>query len=216
MSQPDLKILIGPKNRSTWSLRAWLLLAHYGIPFVEDRVDYNLPDGKARLNEISPSGWVPVIWHEGIMVWDTLAIAEYLAEAYPTYQMWPADRAARARARSIVAEMHSGYADMRNEMTMFFAESREGFTPSAACQANIDRIQTIFTTCREQHGADGPFLFGRFSIADAFYAPVVSRFRTWGIGCEGAAAIYCETMWSLPSMQQWLTGAQAELLEGEG
>ena len=212
----DIKILIGPKNRSTWSLRAWLLLAHYGIPFTEDHVDYNQPEGKAHLTATSPSGWVPVIWHKGAPVWDTLAIAEYLAETFPEYQMWPADTRARSVARSITAEMHSCFAALRNEMTMFFAETGKSVAPSEACQENIDRIQKIFTDCRNEFGTTGPFLFGKFSIADAFYAPVVSRFRTWGIECEGVAAEYCETMWSLPSMQQWYRGAQAELMEGRG
>lgn len=219
MTTPEMTLLIGPRNRSTWSLRAWLLLSHYGIAFTEDHVDYNTPEGKERLKATSPSGWVPVLWHKGEPVWDTLAIAEYLNETFPEYAMWPEDARARAVARSITAEMHSGFAHIRNEMTMYFAETREGFAPSEDCSRDIERVQIIFGAMRQEFGQkfgkDGPFLFGKFSIADAFFAPVVSRFRTYGIECEGEAAKYCATMWSLPSMQQWYRSAQAEVLEAE-
>jgi len=215
MTTPDLVLLIGPKNRSTWSLRAWLILKHYGIAFAEDHVDYNTPSGYKRLQEISPSGWVPVLWHEGQPVWDTLAIAEYLNEAFPEYEMWPTDPRARAVARSVTAEMHSGFSGLRNEMHMLVVEEGLSVAPSQECRNNILRIQSIWNMARVEFGKGGPFLFGKFSIADAFYAPVVSRFRTYGIKCEGEAESYCDTMWSLPSMQQWFKGAQAELLEAE-
>lgn len=215
MTTPDMVLLIGPKNRSTWSLRAWILFSHYGIPFAEDHVDYNTPEGKQRLNEVSPSGWVPVLWHKGEPVWDTLGIAEYLAETFPEYEMWPADKRARAVARSIVAEMHSGFGDLRNELPMMFAQEGLSATPSEGCTFNIMRIQSIWEETRETYGQGGRFLFGAFSIADAFYAPVVSRFRTYGVKLDGPAADYAAMMWELPSMQQWFKGAQAELLEAE-
>lgn len=215
MTTPDMVLLIGPKNRSTWSLRAWILFSHYGIPFAEDHIDYNTPEGKKRLNETSPSGWVPVLWHNGFPVWDTLGIAEYLADIFPEYQMWPSDVHARAGARCICAEMHSGFAALRNGMPMLFAEDGKHVTLSDDCKANIARIIEIWTDFRDVFGEGGPFLFGKFSIADAFFAPVVSRFRTYGVELDGPAADYAAMMWELPSMQQWFKGAQAELLEAE-
>ena len=215
MTTPDMVLLIGPKNRSTWSLRAWILFSHYGIPFAEDHVDYRIPAGKKQLNETSPSGWVPVLFHKGEPVWDTLGIAEYLAETFPEYEMWPADKRARAVARSVTAEMHSGFAALRSEMEMLFAEEGKHVTPSDACNQNILRIQSIWNDARETFGQGGRYLFGKFSIADAFYAPVVSRFRTYGVKLDGPAADYAAMMWELPSMQQWFKGAQAELLEAE-
>lgn len=210
MGNSDFLLFVGPKNLSTWTLRAWLLLKHYGIPFEEELFDYNTADGKTALKESSPSGWVPVLWHEGLPVWDTLSIAEYLNELFPEHQMWPANARARSGARSITAEMHSGFSALRNEMPMAFLETRE-VTPSADCQRDVARIQEVWTDCRAVFGAGGPFLFGRFSIADAFYAPVVSRFRTYGVPCEGAAAEYMETMWALPAMQEWGRGAAVEV-----
>jgi glutathione S-transferase len=148
-------------------------------------------------------------------VWDTLAIAEYLAETFPEFEMWPSGKRARAMARAVTAEMHSGFPALRSEMEMLFAEEGKHVTPSDACNQNIIRIQSIWEEARETHGQGGRFLFGNFSIADAFFAPVVSRFRTYGVKCEGAAADYAAMMWELPSMQQWFKGAQAELLEAE-
>lgn len=202
-------LFVGPKNLSTWTLRAWLLLKHYGIPFEEKFYDYNTPEGHAQLKKESPSGWVPVLWDEGWPVWDTLAIAEYLNERFPEHQMWPADYRARAGARCVSAEMHSGFAALRNEMPMAFLDTRE-VTPSAACQRDITRIQEIWTDCRGVFGGGGPFLFGRFSIADAFFAPVVSRFRTYGVKCEGTAADYMDTLWNLPAMKAWGEAAKAQ------
>ncbi len=214
MTTPDMTLLIGNKNLSSWSLRPWLVLSHYGIAFAEDHVRLDVPDDRATIAARTPAGWVPVLWHKGDAVWDSLGICEYLADLYLERHMWPEDARARAVARSVTAEMHSGFAALRNEMPMYFSEEKEA-TPSEACRVNIARIQNIFKDCRDEFGDGGPFLFGAFSIADAFYAPVVSRFRTYGVTCEGAAADYCEMMWSLPSMQQWYRGAQAEVLEAE-
>jgi len=211
----DMVLLIGNKNLSSWSLRPWLVLKHYGIHFAEDHVRLDVPDERATIATRTPAGWIPVLWHNDEPVWDSLAICEYLADMFPEYQMWPEDARARAVARSITAEMHSGFGHLRNEMEMRFAEEGLHVTPSEGCNLNILRIQSIWNDTRAAFGKDGPFLFGKFSIADAFYAPVVSRFRTYGVRSEGAAAEYVTTMWSLPSMQQWFKGAQAELLEAE-
>lgn len=199
----EFLLFTGPKNLSTWTLRAWLLLKHYGIHFDEQLFDYNTPEGKADLKAKSPSGWVPVLWHEGLPVWDTLAIAEYLNELFPQHQMWPADPRARAGARSVSAEMHSGFAALRNEMPMAFTQTRN-VTPSDACKADIARIQEIWTDCPAVFGEGGPFLFGKFSIADAMFAPVVSRFCTYGVeSTNDVVAAYRETMWNLPAMLAW-------------
>ncbi len=215
MTTPDFVLLIGNKNLSSWSLRPWLILKHYGIAFAEDHVRLDFPEERATIKTRTPAGRVPVLWHQGEAVWDSLGICEYLSDLYPDYHMWPDERRARAVARSVAAEMHSGFAALRNEMPMAFAEEGKSVTPSEECRADILRIQQIFADCREAFGEDGPFLFGTFTIADAFFAPMVSRFRTFGVACEGAAAEYCETMWSLPSMYQWFRGAQAEILEAE-
>jgi len=216
MTTPDLKLLIGPKNRSSWSMRAWLILTHFGIPFAEDNVDYNKPQGYRRLKEISPSSWVPVLWNGELAVWDTLAIAEHLAEIFPEHELWPTDVSARARARSVTAEMHSGFGGIRNEMHMVITATGLFVAPGRECRDDILRIQHIWNKCRTEFGEGGPFLFGKFSIADAFYAPVVARFRTYGIKCDGAAADYAEAIWALPAMQAWLKGAEAEVRDGIG
>ncbi len=203
----DLLLFAGPKIGSTWTLRAWLILKHYGIPFDEQLFDYNTDDGFARLKQESPSGWVPVLWHDGKPIWDTLSIAEYLNELFPEHQMWPSEPRARAVARSVAAEMHSSFGALRVEMPMIFGE-KHTISPSDACKANIARIENMWTDCRAEFGADGPFLFGDFSIADAMYAPVVSRFRTYGVESDSASVTdYRNAIWNLPAMQAWGAGA---------
>ena len=202
------KLYIGNRNYSSWSLRGWLLAKLSGEPF--DEVDVpltGLTPNPANL-AFSPTGLVPCL-HEGdIVVWDSMAIAGYLAERHP--QMWPDDVAARAWARSISAEMHSGFGALRNEMAMCIRERVDVRPWSSALTANIGRITGIFDESRRRFGAGGAFLCGRFSIADCFYGPVAFRFRTYGVDAPGAAGTYVHALLAHPFMQQWERAALAE------
>jgi glutathione S-transferase len=169
-----LTLVIGNKNYSSWSLRAWLALEHSGVSYREIVIPLGQPDTLARLLEQSPSGRVPVLVHDGVTIWDSLAIGEHLAEALPAAKLWPEDRAARAVARSVSAEMHSGFAGLRSCMPMNVRAKMPGLGRTPASLRDIERVRAIWTDCRHRFGQGGPFLFGRFSIADAAYAPVVS------------------------------------------
>jgi glutathione S-transferase len=205
-----MKLVIGNKNYSSWSLRPWLLLRHAGIAFDEINVRLFVPEFAAQIAQYSPAGKVPVLVDGDITVWDTLSIAEYLAERYPGQQLWPADRAARACARSICAEMHAGFATLRSQLPMNVTAVLPGLGWNVAVQRDVDRIAQIWTNLRRRYGADGPFLFGAFSIADAYYAPVVSRFATYGIRLPDEAKDYADFMLALPAMQQWIADAREE------
>jgi glutathione S-transferase len=206
----SLTLVIGNKNYSSWSMRPWLLLRQAEIPFKEVRIPLYWPESAAQLTAWSPSGKVPALHDGEIRVWDSLAICEYLAERFPDRQLWPADTAARAVARSVSAEMHSGFAALREQMSMNIRARRpgEGRTPESL--ADIARIIAIWTDCRARFGGGGDFLFGRFSIADAMYAPVALRFLTYGVELEGAAKDYAEAVLALPALQQWVADALAE------
>jgi glutathione S-transferase len=205
-----LTLVIGNKNYSSWSLRPWLLLRQSGIPFSEVRIPLYRPDTLDELRAWSPSGLVPLLQDGECKVWDSLAIAEYLNERFPELQLWPADSAARAMARSVSAEMHAGFGALRQAMSMNIRGRypEQGRTPE--CLRDIARIQAIWNDCRSRHGADGDFLFGHFSIADAMYAPVALRFQTYAVALEGAARDYAETMLALPAMQEWIAAAMTE------
>lgn len=204
-----LTLVIANRNYSSWSLRAWLFLKHCGAPFREIRIPLDEPGTRAAILEHSPTGRVPLLVDGAIRVWDSLAICEYLAEKFPAAHGWPAAVAARAEARAVAAEMHSGFQALRNEMPMNI-RARRRVTPSAAARADIDRVIAIWTGCRARHGAGDPWLFGRFSIADAMYAPVVWRFATYGVALPGAAADYAATVRADPAMAEWATAARAE------
>ncbi|HEX4986872.1 MAG TPA: glutathione S-transferase family protein [Burkholderiales bacterium] len=202
-------LVIGNKAYSSWSLRPWLLMRHAGIAFDEARVSLYQPGAKQVLLDHSGAGKVPVL-HDGAQtIWDSLAIAEYLAEKHPEHGLWPADAAARAVARSVSAEMHSGFSSLRSQMPMN-VRRRIPRQPGAEAAADIARIQSIWVDCRKRFGAGGPFLFGAFSIADAMYAPVASRFQTYGVGLAEPAGAYAQTLLDLPAFQAWVTGARAE------
>jgi glutathione S-transferase len=204
-------LVIGDKNISSWSLRPWLVLQAAGIAFEEEWAPLRLPDSKQNILRHSPAGFVPVLKHNRLVIWDSLAIAEYLAEQFPQKHLWPADAAARARARSISAEMHSGFAALRTHMSMDILGKHPGQGhDQEGVAGNIARIQEIWRDTRAQWGAGGPFLFGAFSIADAMYAPVVSRFRTYGVACDTVCSAYMEAVWNLPAMQQWIEGARQQ------
>lgn len=205
-------LVIGNRNYSSWSLRAWLALRHAGLAFDEHRVALNKPQTKAEILRYAPSGRVPC-WLDGdLVVWDSLAICETANERYLGGSLWPADADARAQARAITAEMHAGFAALRAHMPMDI-RSRRPDSGAAARQrpevaADIDRIQSMLTQ-RLQHSG-GPLLFGGFTIADAFYAPVLTRFVTYGVPMTPLLAAYHDAVLALPSMQQWTAAAHAE------
>lgn len=205
-----LILVIGNKAYSSWSLRPWLLMKHAGIDFTEKPISLYAVDARQTILKHSAAGKVPVLKDGDLTIWDSLAICEYLAEKYPARHLWPADAAARAQARSVSAEMHSGFANVRTQMPMNVRREIPGRGKTPEVAAEVARIEAIWNGCRARHGNDGPFLFGGFSIADAMYAPVASRFRTYGIALHGAAGEYVATMLALPAMQEWIAGAHAE------
>ncbi|WP_416244272.1 glutathione S-transferase family protein [Azospira sp. APE16] len=208
-----MQLVIGNKNFSSWSLRPWLLLKQAGLPFREIPVRLRQADTKAQILAHSPSGKVPALIDGDLTVWDSLAICEYLAEkaSLNHVDLWPADPKARAEARSVSAEMHSGFAALRQHMSMEVAASRPGEGQTPEVLADIARIAALWTSCRERFAAAGPFLFGDFSVADAMYAPVAFRFHTYGVELPPLAAAYRDTLLALPAMQEWAAGARAEV-----
>jgi len=210
-----ITLVIGDKNLSSWSLRPWLLMTQAGIAFDERLIRLDRPEAKAEIAKFSPSGRVPSLIDGDLAIWDSLAIAEYLAEKFPEKGLWPAAARARAIARSVSAEMHSGFQGLRSLWTMNFA--REGMRHlTYGIDGEIARVIEIWESCRRDFGrkpdAGGPFLFGRFSIADAMYAPVVSRFQTYGpVKLPPLADQWRAMMWSLPAMREWGEGAKREI-----
>jgi glutathione S-transferase len=206
----DITIYLGNKNYSSWSLRPWLALKQTGAPFDEEVIPLGEPTTRSTVLRFSPSGRVPALKHNELTVWDSLAMCEYLAETFPQAKLWPEDKAARAVARAASAEMHSGFAALRDHLPMNMRSSfpNRGVTPEV--QSDINRITAIWRDCRKRFGANGPFLFGDFTIADAMYAPVVSRFRTYKIELEEEAQAYTDAVWALPALQEWLTAAKNE------
>jgi glutathione S-transferase len=211
-------LLIGTKNWSTWSLRPWLALRATGVPFEEIVVPLRRPDTRPTIRRLSGADTVPVLQvaeNEGcITVFDSLAMCETLAERHPEAALWPAGPAARAQARSISAAMHSGFAALRATLSMEFARRLPTPDLSPEVQNDIATIERFWESALLTHGVEGGFLFGRFSIADCMYAPVVSRFRTYGIALAPELQAYCERMFALPAMQDWLHAAEAEVDAG--
>jgi glutathione S-transferase len=200
-------LYIGSKNYSTWSLRAWVLLKALGIPFREQRLALYQPDTPTHIRQVSPSGRVPCLHDGTTVVWDSLAIIEYLAERHRG--VWSVDAVARAWARSAAAEMHSGFVRLRDELGMNVRLRRER-TPSAAAAADIARIIEIWHQGRERFGQGGDFLCGTFSAVDAFYCPVAFRFQTYAVALDGSAANYARALLALPAMQDWAQAAAGE------
>jgi glutathione S-transferase len=207
---PRLSLLIGNKNYSTWSMRPWVLLTQADIPFEEVQLwfdqDAHLPDAADRL----PAGKVPVLRVDGAAVWDSLAICETVAELYPDKHLWPADARARQIARSICAEMHSGFGNLRNAMPMNIRASMPGKGMSAEVERDIDRIVALWRECRERYGQGGDMLFGRFTIADAYYAPVVMRFMTYEAALPPDAQRYADAVRELAAVRGWIDAARRE------
>jgi glutathione S-transferase len=207
-SEQRLTLVIGNKNYSSWSLRPWLAMTHAGIPFTELRIALYEEDSRRRILEHSPAGKVPVLKDGTTVVWDSLAILEYLAERFPERGLWPKDAAARARARSMSAEMHSGFPALRARMPMNLRNSYPGRGLTPEVEADIARITALWTECRAR--ATGPFLMGDFCIADAMFAPVATRFVTYGVKLAAACRRYVDTLIGLPAMQAWYADARAE------
>jgi glutathione S-transferase len=209
-----LKLVIGNKNYSSWSMRPWLALRANDIEFEEVFIPLYTDDkdDKDRILSFSHAGKVPALVDGDLTVWDSMAIIEYLAEKFPQARLWPEDRARRAHARSISAEMHSGFMPLRNECGMNLHRPVGAIALSADAKANIARIEEIWLECRERYGKLGPFLFGAFSAADAMFAPVVHRFRTYAIDAAPPAKDYMAAMMALPAFQQWTRDGLAETL----
>ena len=208
-----LTLVIGNKNYSSWSMRPWLALKTANIAFDEISIPlYTGEADKQRILAFTRSGKVPVLVDGDVTVWDSLAIIEYAAERFPETRLWPEDRARRAHARSVSAEMHSGFAPLRNECGMNLHRPVGAITLSAGAQADVARIQQIWIECRERYGKLGPFLFGAFGGADAMFAPVVHRLRTYAVPVAPEVQAYMDAMMSLPAFQEWTRGGLAETL----
>jgi glutathione S-transferase len=201
-------LTISSKNYSSWSLRGWLLCRMAGLKFVEVVVPVDDPANRAELLLLSPSILVPCLTHQGIRIWDTLAIAEYLSELRPKAGLLPADRGARARCRSICGEMHSGFTNLRSALPMNLKARHPGFKVWAGAQADIDRITAIWRECFAAY--HGPYLFGKLTMADAMYAPVVTRFLTYDVKLDADCAGYCDRIMALPDMIAWCDAATLE------
>jgi glutathione S-transferase len=203
-------LVIGNKNYSSWSLRPWLLMKVKGIPFDEIRVPLYRQESRAEILHYSPSAKVPCLRNEQVNIWDSLAICEYLAETYPHKQCWPNQLNDRALGRSIAAEMHSSFQQVRNQLPMNCRKNMVFGPIDAGLQSDIERIEQIWTDCREVYQDRGDFLLGEFSIADAMFAPVVLRFNGYGIKVSPIAQQYMQTMLGLEALQAWVRDGQAE------
>ena len=209
-----LKLVIGNKNYSSWSMRPWLALRASNVPFEEIFIPLYTDDAadKDRILSFTRSGKVPCLIDGEVTVWDSLSIIEYIAERFPETKLWPENRTARAYARSVSAEMHSGFTALRNECGMNLHRPIGSVALSADARANVARIEQIWNECRARHAKLGPFLFGAFGAADAMFAPVVHRFRTYAVDVGPAAKAYMETMMALPAFAEWTEAGLAETI----
>jgi glutathione S-transferase len=206
----EFTLVVGNRNYSSWSLRGFLAARLAGVPFDEVLVRLSEPASKAELLKHSPAGRVPVLKHGARVVWDSLAIIEYLAEIRPDAGLWPADPAARAHARSISAEMHAGFSALRAHMPMNLRKSLPGKGRGRDVAEDIERICAIWVDCRAGYGADGPFLFGRFLAADVMYTPVATRFRTYAVELDDPCQAYVDAVLARPDFLGWHTAALEE------
>jgi len=203
-----LTLYVGSKRYSSWSLRPYLALAQSGAVFETTTILLDQPDTKAKIAAVTPAGKVPVLHHDDLVIWDSLAICEYVAELYPGASLWPTDRAQRARARTVAAEMHAGFVALRRDMPMDVIADKAGQGHTDEALADARRVMTIW---REQLAiSKGPFLFGRFSIADAMFAPVTTRFTTYGVDMDPVCRAYVDAVQSLPAFVDWKRDAAAE------
>jgi glutathione S-transferase len=206
----EFTLYIGNKNYSSWSLRPWLLMKQAGLVFDEVVIPLYTPTAKQEILRHSPSGRVPCLKHGDVTVWDSLAIAEYLADLFPQAQLWPADPDARAVARGAAAEMHAGFAALRQNMPMNMRAAFPGQGLSPEVQEDINRITALWRDCRRRFAGHKPLLFGDFSIADAMYAPVVARFATYAVPLGEDARDYVRLILELPAMREWIEAAKQE------
>src|SRR5262245_13870793 len=205
-----LRLVIGNKNYSSWSMRPWIAMKAAGIPFDETVISLYVEGSEAKIREHSPAGKVPILIDGEVRVWESLAIIEYLAEKFPAAQLWPADPAARALARTISTEMHAGFVPLRQQCSMNMWRPPVKRALSDDAKANVARIDAMWSEARQRFGAGGPFLFGRFCAADAMYAPIVSRFQTYQVEVSAPAAAYMEAVIALPAWREWRGAALRE------
>jgi glutathione S-transferase len=212
-----MQLYIGNKNYSSWSMRPWVLMRAFGIPFDEVMVRFDTFDAdssfKRRVAAVAPTGRVPVLVDDGLAIWDTLAIAEYLAERFPQHPLWPRDARQRARARSICAEMHSGFSSLRSHCPQNLEASLPAvgerlLKEHSGVRSDLERVQALWTDAL--HASGGPFLFGMFGIADAYFAPVAGRIRTYGLPVSAATSAYIERVFANPGVAAWVRDALAE------
>jgi len=206
----EMVLYLGNRNYSSWSLRAWLALEQSGLSFREEMIWFDQDADRRQRLGISPAGRVPVLVHGGLAIWDSLAIAEYLAELAPDAGLWPEERAARARARSLCAEMHSGFPAIRKDLPMNVRAHTAFRQRGSAVAKEIDRLTSMWTDTRREFGAGGDLLFGSRSLADTFYAPIAFRFRTYGIETHDEATAWLEALLNLPPMRDWAMKAESE------
>lgn len=205
-----LTLVIGNKNYSSWSLRPWIALRAAGIAFEEIVIPLYEPGSAERILEYSPAGKVPVLLDGDVRVWESLAILEHVAERFPQARLWPIELPARAHARAIAAEMHAGFVPLRRHCPMNMRRSVTARELPPDVAANVQRIEAIFTDCRERFGRGGPFLFGAFGAADAMYAPVVSRLHTYGVAVNAGAQAYMQAVMALPAWVEWRAASLRE------
>lgn len=206
----DLTLFIGNKNYSSWSLRAWLPLKRLGLRFDEVTIPLRQNSTRQAIRQWSPSGMVPCLKHGELVVWDSIAICEYLAELKPDAGLWPTARAGRAHARSVSAEMHAGFQALRKHIPMNIRRRALGYPLTHEVTEQIDRIQRLWLDCGAWKEEEGPFLFGRFTIADAMYAPVATRFVTYGVPLRPEAQAYVDAIMAMPEMRDWAHAAEKE------
>ena len=205
-----LKLILGNKNYSSWSLRPWIAMRHAGIPFDEEVIPLYEPGSAERIAAHSPTGKVPVLIDGDMVIWESLAILDHVAERFAKAQLWPADLKARAHARAISAEMHAGFIPLRRHCPMNMRRESKKLELTTDVAANVRRIDQIWTECRERFGDGGPFLFGTFGAADAMYAPIVSRFASYAIAVGPAAEAYMAAVMALPAWKEWRNAGIAE------
>ncbi len=207
----DCALVIGNKNYSSWSMRPWVWMRHHNIAFKEHRIALYTNETSTRIAEYGCGSTVPILVDGDIKVWDSLSILEYLADKHSDCSGWPAATRARAHARSVSAEMHSGFMALRSEMPMNCRRKIEGFTVTDEVQKDIDRLNTIFSDCRKNYASGGEWLFGEYSIADAMFTPVVMRFNTYGVSLEGDAENYLDTVRNQSAVVEWMADSRQEI-----
>lgn len=205
-----LRLIVGNKNYSSWSFRPWLAMKVAGIAFEETLISLEAADFKSRLLELGGAGRVPVLVDGGVRVWESLAILEYLAEKFPAAGLWPRDSTGRAHARAVASEMHAGFQPLRRLLPMNMSRPAMPRALDADARADVARIKSIWRECRARFGAGGPFLYGAFGVADAMYAPVVSRFHTYTVEVDAVARDYMGTLMTLPAWREWRDAARRE------